>query len=260
MWRTPARAGSAETARRPIAPALGCSAKRNAGSTDARRSLDTLLDFWARWSRAGHRSESAACGTQTVRGERHRPRTCAPWAMPERAADPVPARLSRVLGRLGRGAAGLRRRASTRWRPTSAAMRAPPSPRASRPTASSIWCATSWRSASTSRPAGRSRWSAHDWGASVAYATAIAAPHRVARLVVINGVHPGPFQRALIEDEAQRRGQRLHALPARSRGRGAALRQQFEKLLGMLSRFGPQPWLTPRSGPAIWRPGRRRAR
>jgi pimeloyl-ACP methyl ester carboxylesterase len=40
----------------------------------------------------------------------------------------------------------------------------------------------------------------HDWGASVAYATAIAAPARVAKLIVINGVHPGPFQRALIED------------------------------------------------------------
>jgi len=45
---------------------------------------------------------------------------------------------------------------------------------------------------------------AHDWGASVAYATAIAAPRRVARLVVLNGVHPGPFQRALLEAEAQR--------------------------------------------------------
>ena len=46
---------------------------------------------------------------------------------------------------------------------------------------------------------------AHDWGASVAYATAIAVPQRVSRLAVVNGVHPGPFQRALIEDEAQRK-------------------------------------------------------
>ena len=44
----------------------------------------------------------------------------------------------------------------------------------------------------------------HDWGGSVAYAMAIAAPRRVGRLAVINGVHPGPFQRALIEDAAQR--------------------------------------------------------
>ncbi len=84
----------------------------------------------------------------------------------------------------------------------------------------------------------------HDWGASVAYATAIAAPGRVARLAVINGVHPGPFQRALIEDEAQRRASAyMHAL--RSPEAEARLSaNDFEKLMGMMERFGPQPWLT----------------
>ena len=85
----------------------------------------------------------------------------------------------------------------------------------------------------------------HDWGASVAYATAIAAPDRVCRLAVINGVHPGPFQRALIEDEAQRAGQQLHALSARSRGRGAPVRQRLREAARHAERFGPQPWLTP---------------
>jgi pimeloyl-ACP methyl ester carboxylesterase len=86
---------------------------------------------------------------------------------------------------------------------------------------------------------------AHDWGASVGYATAIAAPGRVARLVVINGVHPGPFQRALIEDEAQRKASAyIHYLrDPKAEERLSA--NNFEKLLGMLSRFGPQPWLTP---------------
>jgi pimeloyl-ACP methyl ester carboxylesterase len=86
---------------------------------------------------------------------------------------------------------------------------------------------------------------AHDWGASVGYATAIAAPGRVARLAVINGVHPGPFQRALIEDEAQRRASSyIHYLrDPRAEERLSA--NNFEKLLGMLSRFGPQSWLTP---------------
>jgi pimeloyl-ACP methyl ester carboxylesterase len=86
---------------------------------------------------------------------------------------------------------------------------------------------------------------AHDWGASVGYATAIAAPGRVSRLAVINGVHPGPFQRALVEDEAQRKASGyMHDL----RDAGAEERLSangFEKLLGMLTRFGPQPWLTP---------------
>ena len=69
----------------------------------------------------------------------------------------------------------------------------------------------------------------HDWGASVAYATAIAAPRRVARLVVINGVHPGPFQRALVEDEAQRAASAyMHDLRA-ARGRGAPVRQWLSR-------------------------------
>jgi pimeloyl-ACP methyl ester carboxylesterase len=85
----------------------------------------------------------------------------------------------------------------------------------------------------------------HDWGASVAYATAIAAPSRIARLAVVNGVHPGPFQHALIEDVAQRRASTyMHDL--RDPGAEARLSANgFEKLLAMLSRFGPQPWLTP---------------
>jgi pimeloyl-ACP methyl ester carboxylesterase len=85
----------------------------------------------------------------------------------------------------------------------------------------------------------------HDWGGSVAYAAAIAAPQRISRLAVINGVHPAPFQRALIEDEAQRRASSyMHYLRApEAEARLSA--NGFEKLVGMLRRFGPQPWLTP---------------
>jgi epoxide hydrolase 4 len=86
---------------------------------------------------------------------------------------------------------------------------------------------------------------AHDWGASVAYATAIAAPLRVSRLAVINGVHPGPFQRALIEDEGQRKASGyIHYLrDPRAEERLSA--NGFEKLMGLVEHFGPQPWLTP---------------
>jgi pimeloyl-ACP methyl ester carboxylesterase len=37
----------------------------------------------------------------------------------------------------------------------------------------------------------------HDWGASVAYALAMRAPQLVERLIIANGVHPIPFQRAM---------------------------------------------------------------
>ena len=93
----------------------------------------------------------------------------------------------------------------------------------------------------------------HDWGASVAYATAIAAPPRIARLAVINGVHPGPFQRALIEDEAQRQASAyMHDLRDPS-AEARLSANNFEKLLAMLSRFGPQPWLTPEKRAALRR-------
>lgn len=86
---------------------------------------------------------------------------------------------------------------------------------------------------------------AHDWGASVGYATAIAAPNRVAKLAVINGVHPGPFQRALVEDEAQRKASAYMHYLRDPKAEELLSANGFEKLLGMLSRFGPQPWLTP---------------
>ena len=84
----------------------------------------------------------------------------------------------------------------------------------------------------------------HDWGASVAYATAIAAPARVAKLVILNGVHPLPFQRALIEDEAQRAAS-LYMHFLRSPEAEAELSANgFARLFGMLTRFGDQAWLT----------------
>ncbi|KAB2911458.1 MAG: alpha/beta fold hydrolase [Hyphomicrobiaceae bacterium] len=86
---------------------------------------------------------------------------------------------------------------------------------------------------------------AHDWGASVGYATAIAAPARIARLVVINGVHPGPFQRALIEDEAQRAASAYMHYLRDPRAEERLSANNFEKLMGMLTRFGQQAWLTP---------------
>jgi pimeloyl-ACP methyl ester carboxylesterase len=82
-------------------------------------------------------------------------------------------------------------------------------------------------------------------GTPRSYATAIAAPARVSRLVVINGVHPGPFQKALIEDEAQRQASAYMHYLRDPRAEARLSANNFEKLLGMLSRFGPQPWLTP---------------
>jgi pimeloyl-ACP methyl ester carboxylesterase len=84
----------------------------------------------------------------------------------------------------------------------------------------------------------------HDWGGAVAYALAIAAPRRVAKLAVINGVHPGPFQKALIEDAAQQAASSyMHELRA-----GDAERQlsadAHAGLMRKMARFGDLAWMT----------------
>ncbi|WP_368040281.1 alpha/beta fold hydrolase [Ruegeria atlantica] len=43
----------------------------------------------------------------------------------------------------------------------------------------------------------------HDWGASVAYGLAMFRPELVSRLIIANGVHPVPFQRAMAAGGAQ---------------------------------------------------------
>jgi epoxide hydrolase 4 len=43
----------------------------------------------------------------------------------------------------------------------------------------------------------------HDWGGAVAWATAIACPEVVGKLVIINAPHPGVFERELRENPAQ---------------------------------------------------------
>lgn len=44
----------------------------------------------------------------------------------------------------------------------------------------------------------------HDWGGAVAWTTALAHPHRVRRLIIVNAPHPLVFQKSLIDDPAQR--------------------------------------------------------
>lgn len=102
----------------------------------------------------------------------------------------------------------------------------------------------------------------HDWGAAVAYALAIRAPARVARLIVLNGVHPAPFQRALAAGGAQSQAsQYIEALRAEgSEDRLAA--DDFEGLMRLFSAHMDLSWMTPEKRDAYkaeWaRPGRLR--
>ncbi len=85
----------------------------------------------------------------------------------------------------------------------------------------------------------------HDWGASVAYAYAFAHPERLSHLVIANGVHPACFQRAIFEDEAQRKASqyinRLRAADADA----LMAEDGFRRTLTMISGFSQTDWMTP---------------
>ena len=83
----------------------------------------------------------------------------------------------------------------------------------------------------------------HDWGAAVAYALAMAYPEIVDKLIILNGVHPLPFQRALVESQDQiKASQYMHWL--RRKGSEIILAQNdFEKLKTMFSHGMNMTWL-----------------
>ncbi|GAB4272752.1 MAG: alpha/beta hydrolase [Pararhodobacter sp.] len=84
----------------------------------------------------------------------------------------------------------------------------------------------------------------HDWGAVVAYGLAMWRPDLVSRLVVINGVHPGPFQRAVARGGAQSAASGYIAY-LRAEGAEARLaRDGFEGLTKLFAAKMDLSWLT----------------
>ena len=84
----------------------------------------------------------------------------------------------------------------------------------------------------------------HDWGAAVAYGLAMFHPGLVERLIIMNGVHPVPFQRALAAGGAQTAAsQYIHVL----RAEGAEARfaaDGFAKLLSLFAANMDLSWLS----------------
>lgn len=84
----------------------------------------------------------------------------------------------------------------------------------------------------------------HDWGASVAYAVAMMAPAKLSSLIVLNGVHPGPFQQALLDDSAQiAASQYIHKL-RREGVEDALLADDCARMFQMLTGFSDTGWLS----------------
>jgi len=83
----------------------------------------------------------------------------------------------------------------------------------------------------------------HDWGASVAYALAIGRPELVSKLIILNGVHPAPFQRELAKGGPQTdASQYIHFL-RREGSEDILAANDFDKLMGLFSAHMDMAWL-----------------
>ncbi|WP_339947803.1 alpha/beta fold hydrolase [uncultured Albimonas sp.] len=97
------------------------------------------------------------------------------------------------------------------------------------------------------RPGGRAHaLVGHDWGAGAAYNAAIrGGPEKIERLVIVNGVHPLPFQRELLKDGAQRAASQYINRLRRPDSHEELAADNFEGVIRMLERNIAMTWLTP---------------
>ena len=96
----------------------------------------------------------------------------------------------------------------------------------------------------------------HDWGASVAYACAMRAPEMLGNLVIINGVHPAPFQEGLASGGPQAKASQYIEWLRREGSEEALVANNFERMFGMFSKYMDMSWLTPKKKKdyrAAWR-------
>lgn len=85
----------------------------------------------------------------------------------------------------------------------------------------------------------------HDWGSAVAYGLAMARPDLVRRLVVLNGVHPGPFQRSLAKGGAQAAASQYMHYLCRDDAEEKLSADGYAKLLALFAEDMDMSWMTP---------------
>lgn len=85
----------------------------------------------------------------------------------------------------------------------------------------------------------------HDWGASVAYALAISAPHLIEKLIILNGVHPIPFQRAMASGGAQSEASQYIETLRRPGSEDWLAADDFAKLMQLFGAKMDLSWMTP---------------
>lgn len=88
----------------------------------------------------------------------------------------------------------------------------------------------------------------HDWGAAVAYGLAMFQPHLVDRLIVANGVHPVPFQRAMAAGREQSQASQYINYLRSEASEDALAADDFAPMLAFFSAKMDMSWL---SGPRL---------
>ncbi|OWU85080.1 alpha/beta hydrolase [Oceanicola sp. 22II-s10i] len=110
---------------------------------------------------------------------------------------------------------------------------------------------------------GRATLLGHDWGASVAYNLAQRHPELFDRLIILNGVHTGPFRRALAKGGAQTQASQYISWLQREGSDEKLMENDFAKLLVLFGDTMDMAWFTPEKREAYFkewsRPGRMKA-
>ncbi|TCK98987.1 pimeloyl-ACP methyl ester carboxylesterase [Shimia isoporae] len=85
----------------------------------------------------------------------------------------------------------------------------------------------------------------HDWGSAVAYGLAFRFPELVSHLVIANGVHPGPFQRAMAAGGRQTEASQ-YISDLRAEGKEHELvRDEHAAIFDIFNKHMDMGWMTP---------------
>ncbi len=84
----------------------------------------------------------------------------------------------------------------------------------------------------------------HDWGASVAYGLAMFRPELVSHLIIANGVHPVPFQRAMASGGPQSQASQYINRLRGPRAEGVLEANDFERLVTLFTTDMDGSWLS----------------
>lgn len=85
----------------------------------------------------------------------------------------------------------------------------------------------------------------HDWGAAVAYGLAMFHPDLVSHLIIANGVHPVPFQRAMAAGGAQSEASAYIAFLRRANSHEELAANDFERMMNLFTARMGSSWLDP---------------